>query len=118
VVLEERRKQRVVSVKVASEAPPIIAVLMQDNLVSRVNNEIDGVKNFIRQLPEGSRVMTGYITTGSLRVTQDFTQAILILGVVAHPGIDAFAHQFVASERRISPIQPAVFPVTRPTAIK
>lgn len=73
VVLEERRKQRVVSVKGASEAPPIIAVLMQDNLVSRVNNEIEGVKNFIRQLPEGSRVMTGYITTGSLRVTQDFT---------------------------------------------
>jgi VWFA-related protein len=73
VVLEERRKQRVVSVKGASEAPPIIAVLMQDNLVSRVNNEIEGVKNFIRRLPEGSRVMTGYITTGSLRVTQGFT---------------------------------------------
>jgi VWFA-related protein len=73
VVLEERRKQRVVSVKGASEAPPIIAVLMQDNLVSSVNNEIEGVKKFIRQLPEGSRVMTGYITTGSLRVTQGFT---------------------------------------------
>jgi len=73
VVLEERRKQRVVSVKGASEAPPIIVVLMQDNLVSRVNNEIEGVKNFIRRLPEGSRVMTGYITTGSLRVTQGFT---------------------------------------------
>ena len=73
VVLEERRKQRVVSVKRASEAPPLIAVLMQDNLVSRVNNEIEGVKNFIRRLPEGSRVMTGYITTGSLRVTQGFT---------------------------------------------
>jgi VWFA-related protein len=73
VVLEEQRKQRIVSVKRASEAPPIIAVLLQDNLVSRVNNEIEGVKNFIRQLPEGSRVMTGYITTGSLRVAQDFT---------------------------------------------
>ena len=73
VVLEERRKQRVVSVKGASEAPPIIVVLMQDNLVSRVNNEIEGVKNFIRRLPEGSRVMTGYITTGSLRGAQGFT---------------------------------------------
>jgi VWFA-related protein len=73
VVLEEQRKQRIVSVKRASEAPPIIAVLLQDNLVSRVNNEIEGVKNFIRQLPEGSRAMTGYITTGSLRVAQDFT---------------------------------------------
>lgn len=73
VVLEEKRKQRVVSVKSASEAPPILAVLMQDNLVSRVNNEIESVKNFIRQLPEGSRVMTGYVTAGSLRVAHDFT---------------------------------------------
>jgi hypothetical protein len=47
--------------------------VIQDDLVSRVNNEIQGIKTFIRQLPEGSRVMTAYITTGSLRVTQDFT---------------------------------------------
>lgn len=73
MILEEKRKQRVVSVKMASEAPLIVAVLMQDNLVSRVNNEIDGVKNFIRRLPEGSRVMTGYVTAGSLRIAQGFT---------------------------------------------
>ncbi len=30
-------------------------------------------KEFIRRLPEGSRVMTGYITSGSFRVAQDFT---------------------------------------------
>jgi VWFA-related protein len=72
-VTEEKQKQRILSVKKASEAPPIIAVLIQDDLESRVNNEITGIKNFIRQLPEGSRVMTGYITAGSLRVTQDFT---------------------------------------------
>src|SRR5262249_49734029 len=41
--------------------------------VGRVNNEIKGIKNFIRQLPKGSRVMIGYVTTGSLKVTQDFT---------------------------------------------
>lgn len=40
---------------------------------SRVNNEIKGVKEFIRRLPEGSRVITGYITAGSFRVAQDFT---------------------------------------------
>jgi VWFA-related protein len=72
-VTEEKKKQRIVSVKRASEAPPIIAVLIQDDLEPRVNNEIAGIKNFIRQLPEGSRVMTAYITAGSLRVTQDFT---------------------------------------------
>src|SRR5512145_1537584 len=38
VVTEEKKKQRILSVKRASEAPPIIAVLIQDNLVSHVNN--------------------------------------------------------------------------------
>ena len=73
VVREEKVPQKILSVKSASEAPPIIAVLIQDDLVGRVNNELDGLRQFIRQLPEGSRVMTGYITAGSLRVTQDFT---------------------------------------------
>ncbi len=72
-VLEEKRKQRIISVKRASEALPIIAVLIQDNLVSRVSNEISGIKEFIRRLPEGSRVMTAYIMAGSLRVAEDFT---------------------------------------------
>jgi VWFA-related protein len=72
-VLEEKRKQRILSVKRPAEAPPIIAVLIQDDLVSRVNNEIQFMKEFIRRLPEGSRVMTGYLTAGSLRIAQDFT---------------------------------------------
>ncbi len=72
-VREEKLPQKIISVKRASEAPPIIAVLLQDDLQSRVNNELKGMKEFIRSLPEGSRVMTGYITAGSLRVTQDFT---------------------------------------------
>ncbi|HKP87493.1 MAG TPA: hypothetical protein VJZ26_15430 [Blastocatellia bacterium] len=72
-VREEKIPQKIVSVKRATEAPPIIAVLIQDDLQSRVNNEIKGIKDFIRGLPEGSRVMTGYITAGSLRVAQDFT---------------------------------------------
>jgi VWFA-related protein len=72
-VREEKVQQKILSVKSASEAPPIIAVLIQDDLVSRVSNELNGLRQFIRQLPEGSRVMTGYITAGSLRVTQDFT---------------------------------------------
>jgi VWFA-related protein len=72
-VRENERAQRVISVRRPSEAPPILAVLIQDDLVSHVNNEIRGIKDFIRRLPEGSRVMTGYITAGSLRLAQDFT---------------------------------------------
>jgi VWFA-related protein len=72
-VLEEKQIQRIISVKKASESPPIIAVLIQDDLVSSVSNEIPAVKEFIRHLPEGSRVMTAYLTAGSLRLTQNFT---------------------------------------------
>jgi VWFA-related protein len=73
IVTEEKKNQRILSVKRASEAPPIIAVLIQDDLVSHVNNEIQCIKDFIREAPEGSRVMTAYISTGGLRVAQDFT---------------------------------------------
>lgn len=72
-VRESGRLQRIISVRRPTEAPPILAVLIQDDLVSRVSNEIRGIKDFIRRLPEGSRVMTGYITAGSLRIAQDFT---------------------------------------------
>jgi VWFA-related protein len=72
-VREEKIPQKILSVKPANDTPPIIAILIQDDLVGRVNNELDGLRQFIRQLPDGSRVLTAYITAGSLRVTQDFT---------------------------------------------
>jgi hypothetical protein len=54
-------------------APINLAILIQDDLVSRVSNEIETTRNFIRSLPSGSRVMVGYVTTGSLQVRQPFT---------------------------------------------
>lgn len=53
--------------------PVNLAVLIQDDLVSRVSNELDITRDFIRSLPEGSQVMVGYITSGSLQVRQPFT---------------------------------------------
>ena len=53
--------------------PVNIAILIQDDLISRVGNELRVTKDFIRSLPEGSRVMVGYITTGTLQVRQPFT---------------------------------------------
>jgi VWFA-related protein len=72
-VREDKRPQEIISVSSPSEAPPILAVLIQDDLVSRVNNEINRIKEFVRHLPEGSRVMTAYVTAGTLQVRQDFT---------------------------------------------
>jgi hypothetical protein len=55
------------------ESPVNIAILIQDDLVSSVANEIRVTSQFIRTLPQGSRVMVGYITSGSLQVRAPFT---------------------------------------------
>ncbi|HEX8130346.1 MAG TPA: hypothetical protein VF527_14675 [Pyrinomonadaceae bacterium] len=56
-----------------SGAPINLAILVQDDLVPRVGNEIDVTRDFIRTLPAGSRVMIGYLRSGSLQVRQKFT---------------------------------------------
>lgn len=53
--------------------PMNIAILIQDDLISQVGNELGVTRDFIRSLPAGSRVMVGYITSGSLQVRQPFT---------------------------------------------
>ena len=59
----------------ARVADPVnLAILIQDDLVSHVNNELNITRDFIQSLPEGSQVMVGYITSGSLQVRQPFTR--------------------------------------------
>ena len=53
--------------------PLNLAILVQDDLISQVGNELGVTREFIRSLPAGSRVMVGYITTGTLQVRQPFT---------------------------------------------
>src|SRR5437870_8976926 len=53
--------------------PLNIAILIQDDLTSQVGNELGVTREFIRSLPTGSRVMVGYITSGTLQVRQPFT---------------------------------------------
>ena len=60
--------------KARIEAPLNLAVLIQDDLVSKVGNELNVTRDFIRSLPAGSRVMVGYVTSGSLQVRQPFTE--------------------------------------------
>ncbi len=59
--------------KVRVEAPLNLAILVQDDLVSRVGSELDVTRDFIRSLPAGSRVMVAYVRVGSLQVRQVFT---------------------------------------------
>jgi VWFA-related protein len=72
-VLEDKRTQKIISVKNAAELPINVAIVVQDNLDWRVNSEIKGLKDFIQGLPQGSRVMTAYLTNGGAIVTQELT---------------------------------------------
>jgi hypothetical protein len=53
--------------------PLNLAILIQDDLTSQVSNELAATRDFIRSLPGGSRVMVGYITSGTLQLRQPFT---------------------------------------------
>lgn len=59
--------------RVTVEAPLNIAILIQDDLISQVANERGVTADFIRSLPQGSRVMVGYLRSGALEVRQPFT---------------------------------------------
>lgn len=73
-VSEDGEPQQILSIRgMGTNSPITLAVLIQDDLVSSVANEIKSLKEFIRNLPKGSRVMIGYLRTGSLQVKQKFT---------------------------------------------
>jgi hypothetical protein len=60
-VSDEQRQRKSTTME-----PLNLAVLIQDDVVSQVSNELGVTRDFIRSLPQGSRVMVGYITAGSL----------------------------------------------------
>jgi VWFA-related protein len=72
-VFEDGERQEILAIRGAGRSPLTLAVLIQDDLVSSMSNEIKGIATFIRKLPPGSRVMVGYLSSGSLRVRQKFT---------------------------------------------
>lgn len=73
-VSEDGEPQTVLSLRgTGTDNPITLALLIQDDLVPPVGNEIKSLKEFIRKLPRGSRVMIGYLRTGSLQVRQRFT---------------------------------------------
>ena len=68
-VSEDGEPQTIISIRGIGTTPITLAVLIQDDLVPSVANEIQGLADFIRDFPKGSRVMIGYLRTGSLQVT-------------------------------------------------
>ena len=73
-VNEDGEPQTILSIRgVGTNSPITLAVLIQEDLVPSVANEIRSLAEFITGLPKGSRVMIGYLRTGSLLTKQRFT---------------------------------------------
>lgn len=74
VVKEDNEPQVVLSIRsVGSSAPLALAVLIQDDLTANVNLQLASLRKFILNLPRGSRVMVGYLRSGSMQTRQKFT---------------------------------------------
>ncbi|MFN2512947.1 MAG: hypothetical protein ABR568_16195 [Pyrinomonadaceae bacterium] len=73
-VTEDGEPQTLLSIRTIKTNDPLtLAVLIQDDLVSSIGNEIKPLREFINRLKPGSRVLVGYLRTGSLQVRQKFT---------------------------------------------
>ena len=70
---EDGQPQSIISLRAYRDSPVTLAILIQEDLVPSVGTEIKTLADFVRSLPRGSRVMTGYLRTGSLQVKQRFT---------------------------------------------
>ena len=73
-VNEDGDPQTVLSIRaIGTNSPLTLAILIQDDLVSSIGLEIKPLAQFITRLPRGSRVLVGYLRSGSLQVRQKFT---------------------------------------------
>ncbi len=97
IVKENREEQTILSIRSVVDAPLALAILIQDDLSSPFNLQLNDLKKFIRSLPRGSRVMVAYLRGGNLQVRQKFTT-----------DLDAAANslRIVASSSAVSPRNP------------
>ena len=73
IVKEDSDLQTILSIRSVNNSPLHIAVLIQDNLSSNINLQLEDIKNFIKKLPPESRVMVAYLRAGTTQVRQKFT---------------------------------------------
>ena len=73
IVKEDSDLQTILSIRSVTNSPLHIAVLIQDNLSSNINLQLEEIKNFIRKLPPESRVMVAYLRAGTTQIRQKFT---------------------------------------------
>lgn len=73
IVRENKQEQTILSIRSITDAPLSLAILIQDGLTSNINLQLGELREFVKQLPTGSRVMVAYLRGGSMQVRQRFT---------------------------------------------
>ncbi len=73
IVQENNEEQQILSIRSVSTTPLSIALVIQEDLTSTFNLQLNDIREFIRGLPKGTRVMTVYSRSGSVDVRQRFT---------------------------------------------
>ncbi len=72
-VKEDEDQQTILSIRSVSNTPLSLAILVQDDLGSGVNLHLKDLGRFIRELPDGSKVMVAYLRAGTIQIRQKFT---------------------------------------------
>jgi VWFA-related protein len=70
---EDGEMQTILSARTPNDSPLTLAVLMQDDLDSSASVEARNIATFVRNQPGNTRVMVGYIRSGSLEMRRKFT---------------------------------------------
>lgn len=70
---EDRDEQQILSIRSVSDAPMSIAIVIQEDLSPNFNLQLDDIREFIRNMPKGTRVMVAYLRSGSSQIQQRFT---------------------------------------------
>jgi len=73
MVKEDNDPQQILSIRSVSDSPLSIAILVQEDLSTGFNNQLADIRQFIRGLPKGTRVMVAYLRSGSPQIIQRFT---------------------------------------------
>ncbi|QYO65540.1 hypothetical protein [Leptolyngbya sp. 7M] len=72
-VRENREEQTILSIRSISDAPLSLAIVIQDGLTPSANLQLGELRKFIRELPDGTRVMIAYLRANSPEIRQKFT---------------------------------------------
>jgi len=88
-VREDNEEQQILSIRSVSDTPLSIALLIQEDLAGNFNLQIKDIADFVRGLPKGTRVMVAYARSGSMQVTQKFTDDLELAAKAVRPVVSS-----------------------------